>query len=158
MQIPRFKRVDRKRKIHISHDDPDYVTYYDIDLEDFEDLVTRIKNGERLGTEDNDRYGVYIITMCIITQESPKFKNKPIWEREEMIEQQYMELLTGITTYNPTKGKIYSYAYRIAWVAACHYYTDRIEDARKQEEILKHCKEELEYYYDEFTDHKVKKH
>ena len=90
--------------------------------------------------------------------EGPKFKNKPVWEREEMIEQQYMEMLSGITTFNPNKGKIYSYAYRIGYTAACHYYTDKIEEAKRQEAITEHCKEELWDYLEEFNDHKTRRH
>lgn len=158
MQIPRFKRVDRKRLIHISYLDPEYVKYYDLDLDDFQELVTKLKNGDRLTDAENDRYGVYIITVCIIVQEGPRFKNKPVWEREEMIERQYMEMLSGITTFNPAKGKIYSYAYRIGYTAACHYYTDKIEEAKRHEAITEHCKEELLNYLEEFNDHKIKRH
>lgn len=158
MQIPRFKRVDRKRLIHISYTDPEYVKYYDLDLDDFQGLVMKLKKGDPLTDAENDRYGIYIITVCIIVQEGPKFKNKPVWEREEMIEQQYMEMLSGITTFNPVKGKIYSYAYRIGYTAACHYYTDKIEEAKKQEAIMEHCKEELWDYLEEFNDHKTRRH
>ncbi|MBO6194705.1 MAG: hypothetical protein J6O00_11250 [Clostridiales bacterium] len=158
MQIPRFKRVDRKRLIHISYKDPEYVKYYDLDLDDFQELVMKLKNGERLTDAENDRYGIYIITVCIIVQEGPRFKNKPVWEREEMIEQQYMEMLSGITTFNPNNGKIYSYAYRIGYTAACHYYTGKIEEAKRQEAITEHCEEELLNYMEEFIDHKTRRH
>ena len=107
--------------------------------------------------DENDRYGVYIITMCLIAQEHPKFKNKPKFEREQILEQQYLELLQGITKFDPNKGStIYSYAYRIAWVAAVHYYTINIDNVKKKQAIEKHCLEELNDYLDEYNDHKVR--
>ncbi len=156
MIIPRWRKVDRKRHSSISYSDPDFVKYYDIDLDDFEYLVNKLKNNERLTEAENDRYGVYIVTMCIIVQQGPKFKNKPVNEREEMIEQQYFELLTGITTFDPNKGRLYSYAYRIAYVAAVHYYTDMKEEKERQEAITDHCYEELNDYLEQFKDHKVR--
>ena len=158
MQLPRWRKVNRKRLTNISYLSPLFVDYYDLDTEDFTYLVMKLKNNERLTCDENDRYGKYILTMCLITMEGPKFKNKPVWEREEMIERQYMEMLSGITTFNPAKGKIYSYAYRIGYTAACHYYTDKIEEAKKQEAITEHCKEELLNYLEEFNDHKIKRH
>lgn len=158
MQLPRWRKVNRKRLTNISYLSPLFVDYYDLDTEDFTYLVMKLKNNERLTSDENDRYGKYILTMCLITMEGPKFKNKPVWEREEMIEQQYMEMLSGITTFNPNKGKIYSYAYRIGYTAACHYYTDKIEEAKKQEAITEHCKEELWDYLEEFSDHKTRRH
>lgn len=95
--------------------------------------------------------------MCLIVQEHPKFKNKTRYEREQMLEQQYFELLQGITKFDPTKGStIYSYAYRIAWVAAVHYYTINIENNKKKQAIEKHCLEELDEYLEECNDHKVR--
>lgn len=158
MQLPRWRKVNRKRLTNISYLSPLFVDYYDLDTEDFTYLVMKLKNNERLTCDENARYGKYILTVCLITMEGPKFKNKPVWEREEMIEQQYMEMLSGITTFNPNKGKIYSYAYRIGYTAACHYYTDKIEEAKKQEAITEHCKEELWDYLEEFNDHKTRRH
>ena len=99
---------------------------------------------------------IYILTICIIVMEGPKFKNKTIQEKEEIIEQQYMELLPGILLFNPEKGKIYSYAYRIAYTAACHYYTNKTEQYKRQKAIDEHCQEEYDYYLDEYSTHKVK--
>lgn len=140
MIIPHWKDPNRKRKISISYNDKDYTKYYDIDSTDFEYLVSKLNNNERLTKEENDRYGIYIITICLIVQEHSKFKNKSVIEHEEILEQQYMELLQYITGFNPNKGKLYSYAYRIAYTAACHYYT-----FKKKE------KEELDGYYDYYA-------
>lgn len=158
MLLPRWSKVDRTRKCNISYKDPMYVKYYDLDSSDFEYLVTKLQNNERLTEEENDRYGIYILTICLIVQEHKKFKMKPLWEREEMIEQQYYELLCAITGFNPDKGKIYSYAYRIGFTAACHYYTNKINDKKKKDILEQHCKEELEEYMSEFSDHKTPRH
>lgn len=158
MQIPRWRKIDRRRKLTIKYTDPDFNIYYDLDTEDFQNLVMKLKNEDILTEEENNRYGIWILTMCMIVQEHSKFKNKPVWEREEMIETQYFELLSGITTFNPDKGKIYSYAYRIAYTAAVHYYTNNMDDAEKRKAIIEHCMEELRDYLEEYTDHKIKRH
>lgn len=155
MIIPRWKDPQRKRMLTISYSDKDYTKYYDLDSTDFEYLVSKLKNNERLTKEENDRYGVYILTISLIVQEHSKFKNKSVLEREEILEQQYMELLQYIKGFNPNKGKLYSYAYRIAFTAACHYYTFKMKEKEQQEKITAHIKEELEDYYSEIISHKV---
>lgn len=158
MIIPRWRKIDRRRKLTIKYTDSEFNVYYDLDTEDFQNLVMKLKNGDILTEEENNRYGIWILTICMIVQEHSKFKNKPVWEREEMIEQQYLELLSGITTFNPDKGKIYSYAYRIAYTAAVHYYTNKAVDAEKQNIIIEHCMDELKDYLEEYNDHKTKRH
>lgn len=156
MQIPIWKDPQRKRNIHSNYLDKDYVKYYDLDLQDLTELVDKLRNNERLSEEENDRYGIYLITICLIVQEHKKFKNKSRFEREEILDQQLFELLTGIKSFNPNKGSsIYSYAYRIAYTAACHYYTFKNKDYKKQKLIEEHVKEELDDYYYEFSSHKV---
>lgn len=155
MIIPTWKKIDRKRKIDIRYTDPGFNDYYDVDMEDFQNMVLKLKNGGRLNYVENERYGKYILTICIIVQQGPKFKKKSIFEREEMIEQQYMELLTGLTSFVPGRGRLYSYAYRIAYTAACHYYTNKVEEFKKEQAIMEHCKEELADYYEEYSSHKT---
>lgn len=159
MIIPRWKKINRRRKINIQYTDPEYNKYYDLDLEDFQNLVIKLKNGEQLTDKENDRYGTYILTVSIIVQENIKFKNKSVVEREEMIEQQYMELLTGITKFDPDRGSsLYSYAYRIAYTASIHYFTKKKEDKEREEIIIDHCNEELRDYNEEYDTHKAKRH
>lgn len=156
MQIPIWKDPHRKRNIHSNYLDKDYVKYYDLDLQDLSELVEKLRNNERLSEQQNDRYGIYLITICLIVQENSKFKNKSRFEREEILDQQLFELLTGIKSFNPNKGSsIYSYAYRIGYTAACHYYTFKNKDKLAQDKIIAHVKEELDDYYYEFSSHKV---
>lgn len=159
MILPRWKSVQRRRNCNIRYDDPDYVKYYDLDSSDFEFLVSKLQHNIRLTEEENDRYGTYILTICLIVQEHKKFKMKPLFEREEMLDQMYYELLCAITGFNSSKGKIYSYAYRIGFTAACHYYTNKINDKKKCDAIEEHCLAELNEYLDEFTTtHKTQRH
>lgn len=69
-----------------------------------------------------------------------------------------MNCCYGIQRFNSKKGKIYSYAYRIAYTAACHYYTNKINDKKKKDAIEQHCNEELDDYMREFSDNKVPRH
>lgn len=158
MLIPHWKDPNRRRNITISYKDPDYTKYYDLDSNDFTDLVLKLKNNQELTKEENTRYGIYILTICLIVQEHVRFKNKPLLERQELIEQQYMELLQYITGFKPDKGKIYSYSYRIAYTAAIHYYERKKKDRIEQDIIVSHCRDEIEDYMNEFRTHKVEVH
>lgn len=98
MLLPRWTDPHRKRNCSISYSDKDFTPYYDLDLSDFEYLVSKLQRNERLTRDENDRYGIYILTICLIVQENKQFKIKPLWEREEMLEQQYYELLLRYST------------------------------------------------------------
>ena len=155
MKLPTWKKIDRKRKIDIRYTDPGFNDYYDIDIEDFQNIVMKLKNNTQLNYTENERYGKYILTICLIVLEGPKFKKKPNYEKEEIIEQQYYELLNGITSFNPSKGRIYSYAYRIAYTSVCHWYINKADEFKREQTIIEHCKEELADYYEEYSSHKT---
>lgn len=156
MEIPKWINPGRKRNTNISYTDPNYTKYYDLDLDDFTKLVIKLRNKQQLNEIENNRYGIYILTIALIVQEGPKFKKKPKQEREEMLEYQTLELLTGLPQFDPNRGSsIYSFAYRIGYTSACHYYTDKITDYNKKQEIDKHCEEEWLSYMEEFSNHKV---
>ena len=147
MKLPIWKNPNRTRNNSIRYKDKDYVKYYDLDLQDLSELIDKLRNEERLNVQENDRYGIYLITIALIVQENPKFKNKSLNEREEMLDQQILELLTGLPHFDKDKGSsIYSYAYRIGYTAACHYYTNKIKDYKKQKAIEDHCMSELNDY------------
>lgn len=147
MKLPIWKNPNRTRNNSIRYTDKDYVKYYDLDLQDLSELIDKLRNKERLNVQDNDRYGIYVITIALIVQENPKFKNKSLNEREEILDQQILELLTGLPHFDKDKGSsIYSYAYRIGYTAACHYYTNKIKDYKKQKAIEDHCMSELNDY------------
>lgn len=158
MNIPKWRDPHRRRNLKANHKDEDFCPYYDIDLTDFEQLVMKIKADERLSEAENDRYGEYIIAMCIIVLEGPKFRDKPRNEKEEILEQQYFEMLPGLKLFNPDKGKLYSYAYRIGYTSACHYYTMKIDDKKRQDAISDHCRTEYDEYLNDVYDHKVRTH
>ena len=147
MKLPIWKNPNRTRNNSIRYTDKDYVKYYDLDLQDLTELVNKLRNKERLNVQENNRYGIYVITIALIVQENPKFKKKSLTEREEMLDQQILELLTGLPRFDKDKGSsIYSYAYRIGYTAACHYYTNKIKDYKKQKAIEDHCMSELNDY------------
>lgn len=93
MHIPTWTDPHRKRNCSISYSDKDFTPYYDFDKTDFKNLVLKLKSGQRLTAAENDRYGMHILTICMIVQENARFKLKPRTEKEEMLEQQYYELL-----------------------------------------------------------------
>lgn len=157
MNLPRWKNPSRKRILLISYNDPNYCKYYDLDVEDFTNLVNKLHNKEILTEQENNRYGIYLITITYIVLENPKFRNKSIEERSEIVDQINYELCIGLPCFNKDKGNsIYSYAYRIAYVAGIHYFTNKEKDRKKSETIMEHCMEELQEYLDSITDHKKK--
>lgn len=157
MEPLRWKNPGRKRNLNIKYTDPSYVIGYDLDNEDFQNIIIKLKNKEALTYQENTRYGNHILTIIEVVLENNKFKDKPSEEKFEIRDQMSYELCTGITTFNPDKGSsIFSYAYRIAYVAGIHYYTKKAKDLAKQEAIIAHCLEELDEYIDSITDHKKK--
>lgn len=151
MIIPRWSKVNRKRQIQISYKDPTFVRYYDLDLQDFTDIVLKLKRNEDLSVSENYRYGLYIMTMCIIVLEGPKFVMKTKDEKEKMIEVQYYELLTKIHTFDPALGSIYSYSYKIAWNAGIHYFKELIKKEKREKKLNKHLDECYQDYMSEIT-------
>lgn len=69
MQMPSWKKVYRKRELDIRYTSPNFVHFYDIDLKDFEELVNKLKQHIRLTEIENDRYGEYILAICMIVLE-----------------------------------------------------------------------------------------
>lgn len=157
MEPLRWKNPGRKRNLNIKYTDPGYVVGYDLDNEDFQNIIIKLKNKEALTYQENVRYGNHILTIIEVVLENNKFKDKPNEEKSEIRDQMSFELCTGITTFNPDKGSsIFSYAYRIAYVAGIHYYTKQNKDKMKQEAIIAHCMEELDEYLSTIRDHKKK--
>lgn len=130
MESVKWQNPGRKRHQDLEYTSPDFVKGYDLDQEDFTYLNEKKKKNEVLTREENDRYGIYIMTMIEIVLEGRKFKNKSFNEKCELRDQMVFELLQAILGFDPTRGsKIFSYAYRCAYVAACHYYTEKQKEA-----------------------------
>ena len=142
-----WKDPKRKRLTSISYTDPEYTKYYDLDLNDFTSIVVKVRNKQRLTNNEELRYTDYLYTIMNIVLENPKFKNKPVIEKEELQEQAIMELLQALPSFDPNKGSsLYSYAYRCCYTAYCHYYTNKIKDYNKKKAIEEHCMSELNEY------------
>ena len=157
MEGCKWKDPGRKRRIDVSYTDPGFVKFYDIDNDDFEYIVGKVKVKQPLTNEEDRRYGDYMMTLMEIVVESPKFKGKTRDEKYEMRDQAYYELCTGLPCFNPGRGsRLFSYAYRICYVAYVHYFTMKKHELEKQDAITKHCLEELDDYRETITDHKVR--
>lgn len=126
MESIKWKNPGRKRHQDISYTSPDFVPGYDLDQKDFTIINEKKKKNEDVTREENDRYGTYIMTMIEIVLEGRKFKNKSFNEKCELRDQMSFELLLAIRGFDPSRGStIFSYAYRCAYIAACHYYNDK---------------------------------
>ena len=131
-----FKKVNRKRIKKISYTDPEYVSGYDVDLVDFEELNNKRINNIPLTVNEDKRYGIYILTMVEIVMEGPKFRNKVSIERQEVKDQSAFELTIALMSYNPERGSIFSFSYFCAYVGAIHYYTSKAKLNKKEQIIL----------------------
>ena len=130
MESIKWKDPGRKRKQDASYTDADFVPGYDLDQKDFTYLNEKKKNADVVTREENDRYGAYIMTIIEVVLEGRKFKNKSFNEKCELRDQMSFELLQAILGFDPSRGsKIFSYAYRCAYVAACHYYSEKQKEA-----------------------------
>lgn len=130
MESLKWPNPGRQRKQDASYTSPDFVPGYDLDLEDFTAINEKKKKNEPVTKEENDRYGNYIMTIIEIVLEGRKFKNKSFNEKCELRDQMVFELLQAILGFEPSRGsKIFSYAYRCAYVAACHYYSEKQKEA-----------------------------
>lgn len=130
MESLKWKNPGRKRKQDISYTSPEFMPGYDLDQADFTVINEKKKKNEPVTKEENDRYGNYIMTMIEIVLEGRKFKNKGYEEKCELRDQMSFELLQAILGFDSSRGStIFSYAYRCAYVAACHYYTAKQKEA-----------------------------
>lgn len=155
MEPLRWKSPNRKRQVGIKYTDPAYVIGYDLDNEDFTEIIIKLKNKEPLTAQEDKRYGEYVLTVIEMVLENSKFKVKTSEEKYEMRDQMYFELCSGLLSFKPEKkSNIFSYAYRIAYVAGIHYFTNKEKNRKKSEAIIEHCMEELQEYIDSITDHK----
>ena len=126
MESMKWRDPGRKRKQNISYTDADFVPGYDLDQTDFTVINEKKKHNEPVTREENDRYGAYIMTIIEVVLEGRKFKNKSFNEKCELRDQMSFELLLAIRGFDPSRGStIFSYAYRCAYVAACHYYSEK---------------------------------
>lgn len=151
-----WKNPNRKRLINISYTDKDYVKYYDLDLNDFTNIVVKVRNGQRLTNDEELRYTDYLYTIMNIVFDNPKFKKKSVTEKEELQEQAIMELLQALPNFDVNKGSsLYSYAYRCCYIAYCHYYTNKIKEYKKSKAIEEHCMKELDIYLESIGTGKV---
>ena len=143
MESIKWKNPGRKRHQDISYTSPEFVHGYDLDQSDFTYINEKKKKNEPVTRDENERYGEYIMTMIEIVLEGRKFKNKPFNEKCELRDQMSFELLQAIRGFDPSRGsKIFSYAYRCAYVAACHYYSEKQKEydfTKRIYEIIDNC-------------------
>lgn len=151
-----WKNPNRKRLTNISYTDPNYTKYYDLDVDDFTNIVVKLGNKLRLTQDEDLRYTDYLYTIMNIVFENPKFKKKSVTEKEELQEQAIFELLGALPSFDPNKGSsLYSYAYRCCYTSFCHYYTNKIKDYSKRQAIEEHCQAELAEYLEFIGNGKV---
>jgi hypothetical protein len=155
MRIPEYHCHDRNRKCSISYLDPDFRRLYDLDKADFQSLVQKLQLNIPLDYRENMRYGDYLLTMCLIVLEHIQFRKKTKSTKEKILDDMYMKLIEKVTNFDPNKGSVYSYAYRLAFTAGCNYFNDLIRDQKNQKKLDEHVRSCVEEYLDDVSDHRV---
>ncbi len=154
--LPRWIDPHRRRILNISYTDPRFCKYYDLDQNDFTLLVMKMQSNIPLTEPENDRLGVHMYTMILNVLETPKFKQKPQKEKEELFEYAAGELSCALFKFDPTLGKkIYSYAFTVCLNAFNMKYRVEQRLKRKEKKIQKHLDECFSDYMGEISDGKV---
>lgn len=80
-------------------------------------LVKKIAQG-KLSEKEDMLYGQLILSLVEIVLNNPKFKYQSEYLKDDIRLEMIEDILTNVPkTFNPTKGKAYSYAFRTAYTA-----------------------------------------
>lgn len=153
MQTLKWTETSRKRNNSLSHDHPDYVPGYDLDMADFTEL-TATYNERALSRQEEDRLHLYVMTLMNIVLENPKL-NPRHDEIDQLTDAMYIDGW-GSLRYIRDGKKPYSYIYRSMFTAACRFFKRKIKEREKEEAIRNHCAEAYDEWLDEVGDHKVR--
>ena len=145
--------VKRKRCNTLSYTDPAYVLGYDLDMDDFTELVATY-NSRNLVNQEELRLYDYIRTMVNIVLENPKLKPSKN-EMDGITDAMFMDGW-GAMKYIKDGKKPYSYIYRSMYTAACRFYTRKIKDREKSEAIAEHVNEVFTDWLESVIDHKTR--
>lgn len=153
MKLPSWNYVERKRNKKIRHTDKDFVWYYDIDLEDLSELVSKY-NRMSITDPENDRLLKYVLTMMNIVFEHPNVNPRSLDEKEALADHVFMKSW-GSLKYIKDGANPYSYLYRSGYTAVGEYYNNLYRTRRKEEAINQHLQQCYDDYMEEFDDHKT---
>lgn len=153
MQTLKWTETSRKRNNSLSHDHPDYVPGYDLDMADFTEL-TATYNERALSRQEEDRLHLYVMTLMNIVLENPKL-NPRHDEIDQLTDAMYIDGW-GSLRYIRDGRKPYSYVYRSMFTAACRFFKRKIKEREKEEAIRNHCAEAYDEWLGEVGDHKVR--
>lgn len=143
--------VKRKRCNTLPYTSTEYVLGYDLDMEDFTQLVATYNTRALLRDEENRLYD-HIRTMVNIVLENPKLKPSKD-EIDGITDSMFMDGW-GALKYIKGGKKPYSYIYRSMYTAACRFYTRKIKEREKAEAIADHVNEVFTDWLESVTDHK----
>ena len=153
MQTLKWTETSRKRNNSLSHDHPDYVPGYDLDMADFTEL-TATYNERALSRQEEDRLHLYVMTLMNIVLENPKL-NPRHDEIDQLTDAMYIDGW-GSLRYIRDGKKPYSYVYRSMFTAACRFFKRKIKEREKEEAIRNHCVEAYDEWLGAVGDHKVR--
>lgn len=152
MELLKWRPVDRKRNKNIRYDDADYVTGYDLDLNDFAELVGKFNSGS-LSYIEECRLGIHVRTMLNIVLENPKVQPRPD-EIDPLTDHMFMAMW-GALKYIKSGKKPYSYIYTAGVHAAHRWYKNIIKARAKADAIEQHLHEVYDEWVEENSDGKV---
>lgn len=152
MELLKWRPIDRKRNKNIRYTDADYVTGYDLDMDDFSLLVGKFNAGS-LSYPEECRLTVHVRTMLNIVLENPKIQPRPD-EIDPLTDAMFMAMW-GSLKYIKEGKKPYSYMYQAGRNAAHRWYKNLIRARAKEAAIEQHLHEVYDEWVEENSDGKV---
>ena len=99
----------------------------------FQPLVEKIQNNNKLTPKEDQLYGQCILSLVEIILNNKKFKYQDWDIKSECQSEMLHDILVNMpTNFDKTKGKAYSYAFRIGYVAGIHIL-EKYNDIREHE-------------------------
>lgn len=91
-----------------------------------QDLATK-KQSKTISEEENELLGNCILTLIKIVLNNKTFRFQTEDIKEDIISESTFDVLSALDRglYDPTKGKAYSYIFRLCYVAGIHVLRDR---------------------------------
>lgn len=137
MKLIHWHAVTRKRSRKIPYGSPDFVHGYDIDTEDFSDLVARY-NARHIDHVEEGRLYDYIRTVMQIVLENPKkFNPRNPNEKDALTDAMFVAMWGAMKYVKPGKDP-YSYVYRCGYTAGCTFYRKLYAERAKEQAIAEH--------------------
>lgn len=154
----------RKRFTDAHYTDTDFVLGYDIDNDDFAEILSKRKQGIDLSHAEQDRLGYYLGAIVNLTFRSNKATGSTRGCGYKSTQDEYCDaiftwlMLHSLDKYDPTKlnaqgkpSKPYSFFVKASSFAVISYWSNKKKERTKHEAIQQHCQDVYDYVVNEVS-------